>query len=613
MKKLLAAWLLFPLVLCSAASSASMISYDQPDTRIIGGEFVDQGYPWMVSIQKGYHFCGGVLIAKDWVLTAAHCLDDKTPEELNLYIGLESLSFPSSGDVRKAEWFILHPDYNDRLFFSDLALIKLDRSATKTPINILNRRGTTELQQNEQLRVLGWGVTESGSTSRLLKQVDVSFQQDMICNSTYPINSINNYWDRSFCAGEVSGGKDSCQGDSGGPVVVKANGEWALTGLVSWGSGCAQAGLYGVYSEVSAMGDWLEQRLNDVTLLGSEKMGFVGRGRDKPETFTVFNMSQDAQTVINKSTNNVYFSIDDGNWLLDSAIPSGYACDFKVNVQALYSGEYYGRVDVNLADKNLSQDLNAKVLNTVQADALDTDWQFFSGTSQFTEHSTPWYTVADAQQGSVMRSGDASLGGRSVLLTYLNGPVGNENRYIKFESNVTANGNNNNFLGLSINGKTVVNVGQQYWGTHSLALDAGVNYVTFIYFQANTSKGYAKLNNLRVCSSQTNEATCSSASGFYNADDLTTIDDPNPSDTWQSVCRDLNYTGNHLQFASRTDSDVIFKSEADRIAGSKVSGGLLESRSGGGAMGYWLICLLLMMLPLTPFRKATIRLASLRR
>jgi secreted trypsin-like serine protease len=173
MKKLLAAWLLFRLVLCSAASWASMISYDQPDTRIIGGEFVDQSYPWMVSIQKGYHFCGGVLIAKHWGLTAAHCLDDKTPEVLNLYNGLDSLSYPSSGDVRKAEWFILHPDYNDRLFYSDVALIKLDRSATKTPINILNRSATTDLQQNEQLRVLGWGVSTGANHVSLKTHIDL--------------------------------------------------------------------------------------------------------------------------------------------------------------------------------------------------------------------------------------------------------------------------------------------------------------------------------------------------------------------------------------------------------------------------------------------------------
>jgi secreted trypsin-like serine protease len=111
MKKMLAACLLFPMVVLHINAWGETIQFDGTDTRIIGGVSSDEDYPWMVSIQRSSHFCGGVLIAKDWVLTAAHCLDDKTPEELNLYIGLNSLSYPSSGELRKADWFMLHPDF----------------------------------------------------------------------------------------------------------------------------------------------------------------------------------------------------------------------------------------------------------------------------------------------------------------------------------------------------------------------------------------------------------------------------------------------------------------------------------------------------------------------
>jgi secreted trypsin-like serine protease len=589
MKKMLAACLLFPMVVLHINAWGETIQFDGTDTRIIGGVSSDEDYPWMVSIQRSSHFCGGVLIAKDWVLTAAHCLDDKTPEELNLYIGLNSLSYPSSGELRKADWFMLHPDYNNSLYYSDLAIIKLNESATKTPINILNRRGTIGLQQNEQLRVLGWGVTDSGSTSRTLQQVDVSFQRDNICNSTYPINSIPDYWDRSFCAGEVSGGKDSCQGDSGGPILVKANDEWALTGLVSWGSGCAEPGLYGAYTEVSAMVDWIEQRRSGVTLLGTEKIGFVGEGRNKPQTFTVFNTSGQAQTVEQKFTNNAYFAIDEGNWLLDSSIPGGYSCDFTINAQGAYVGEHYGKVELNLTADSVSHNLNSKVLSSISASALDTQWQFFSGTSQNTEHSASWYQQTDATQGAVMKSGNAPLGGRSVLLTYLNGPVGNETQYLKFESQVNNGGNN--YLGIYVNEATPTIVNSQNWSSYALKLDKGVNHVMFIYFQSNATLGYSQLNNLRVCSDRFNDATCSSASGNYNADDLGAMDDPSPSDTWQSVCRDLNYSDTAIAYASRNSSDVIFNSEADRLASSKVTGALMESRTSGGSVGYWFVLL----------------------
>lgn len=591
---MLVACLLLPMVLTSASVWSDVTRVSELDNRIIGGEQGSERYPWMVSIQRGSHFCGGVLIAKDWVLTAAHCLDDKVADELNLYIGLESLSFPTSGDIRKADWFVLHPDYNDRLYYSDLAIIKLDKSATKEPINILSRDDTLALQQNEQLRILGWGVTDSGATTRILQQVDVSFQRDSVCNSTYPINSISDYWDKSFCAGEVSGGKDSCQGDSGGPILVKANDEWALTGLVSWGDGCAEPGLYGVYTEVSALGDWIEQRGNGVTLLGTEKIGFTAQGRSKPSQLNIYNLSDTTQIVTNKSTNNSYFTIDENNWLLDSGIPSGHACEFTVNAQGYAEGERYGKVSLDLAANNVSHEFNSKVLRSISASALDTQWQFFSGTSQTTEHSASWYQQTDAQQGAVMKSGNASLGGRSVLLTYLNGPVGDELQYLKFEAQVNNGGSN--YLGVYVNENVPTIINNRNWSTYAVALEKGVNHTMFIYFQSKTSIGFAQLNNLRVCSDRFNDATCSSASGYYNSEDLTVLDDPALGETSASVCTDLNYSHDKITYANRKSSDVIFKSEADRLASGRVTGGIIENGGSGGALGVWLLMLGLLLL-----------------
>merc|ERR1712243_316649 len=59
--------------------------------------------------------------------------------------------------------------------------------------------------------------------------------------------------DSMICAGLDQGGKDSCQGDSGGPFMCGNQ----LSGVVSWGYGCAEAGYPGVYTQTSYFIDWI--------------------------------------------------------------------------------------------------------------------------------------------------------------------------------------------------------------------------------------------------------------------------------------------------------------------------------------------------------------------
>jgi secreted trypsin-like serine protease len=564
------------------AQTATVVDFPSP--RIVGGQDAVEPYPWMVSIQTSGHFCGGVLIGKDWVLTAAHCLEDLKAEDLKLFIGIDSLTSLNGGELREASWFLIHPDYDGLRYYSDIAIIKLSRSSYKSPIGILDQSSNANLTQNEKMRVIGWGLTEDGNSSSIsyeLQEVDVSFQNDGICESTYGRMGISDYWTKSFCAGEVSGGKDACQGDSGGPIMVKAEGQWALAGLVSWGSGCGVAEQYGAYTEVSSFSGWIEQRRRGVTLLGQKKIGFLGVGRKKAETFTIMNLGDEPAQVLNKYVEQSSadpFSIDGNNWLLGDAIPAGYQCEFTVNAIGAYVGEHNATLKIETVDEVIEHSLNSKVLNRLDGSPLGVPWGFFSGTNQNTEHSTPWLQVQDSGM-DVLRSGGIGHNQRSVLLTYVNGAQGQESHHLKFEAKVDSavlSGSKDSLLVFTneqlMNPDSLIFAGNlNQWRSYNIELTEDVNHLLFIYYKDDEySEGddAAFLDNFRICTDPSIESSCSQAAGFANLDDLALVDDPSPNDGWESVCTKVDYQDSQIGYVSRRSSDVVIEPKSGSVTGA---------------------------------------------
>lgn len=87
-------------------------------------------------------------------------------------------------------------------------------------------------------------------------KVDVPVISRSICTDQY--SSVNRITSNMVCAGYSEGGKDACSGDSGGPLV---DGSGTLVGVVSWGTGCAQAGFPGVYTRVGNYIEWIANNI----------------------------------------------------------------------------------------------------------------------------------------------------------------------------------------------------------------------------------------------------------------------------------------------------------------------------------------------------------------
>uniref|UniRef100_A0A668UFJ1 Peptidase S1 domain-containing protein n=1 Tax=Oreochromis aureus TaxID=47969 RepID=A0A668UFJ1_OREAU len=234
------------------------------NTRIVGGQVAPVGsWPWQVSLQtSGSHFCGGSLINSQWVLTAAHCLQN-TVNGLTVNLGLQSLQGSNPNAVsRTVTQIIKHPNYNFVTNDNDICLLQLSSPVTFTsyisPVCLAASDSTFYSGVNSW--VTGWGnIGMSLPSPQNLMEVEVPVVGNRQCNCNYGVGTIT---DNMICAGLSAGGKDSCQVDSGGPMVSKQNGRWIQAGIVSFREGCAEPNFPGVYTSVSQYQAWINSQIS---------------------------------------------------------------------------------------------------------------------------------------------------------------------------------------------------------------------------------------------------------------------------------------------------------------------------------------------------------------
>ncbi|KFO73924.1 Coagulation factor X, partial [Cuculus canorus] len=208
--------------------------------------------------EEGEEFCGGTILNENFILTAAHCMNQS--KEIKVVVGeVDREKKEHSETMHTVDRILVHSKYIAETYDNDIALIKL-----KEPIKfseyiiaacLPEADFANEVLMNQRSgTVSGFGREfEGGRLSKKLKVLEVPYVDRNTCKQSTNFAITENM----FCAGYDTEQKDACQGDSGGPHVTRYKDTYFVTGIVSWGEGCAKKGKYGVYTKLSRFLRWV--------------------------------------------------------------------------------------------------------------------------------------------------------------------------------------------------------------------------------------------------------------------------------------------------------------------------------------------------------------------
>ncbi|KAK4872916.1 hypothetical protein RN001_014945 [Aquatica leii] len=223
-----------------------------PFAKILGGSNASVGeYPHQVSLRLDSHFCGGSIIAINWILTAAHCLYNINIPRITIVVGTNQLN--AGGTPYLVANATIHEYFNPPSTANDIGVIRVKTNiVTSNLVKIISLANTLPADFSI-CSLSGWGLTSYPSQIipndlQHIQLYKISLEE---CRRDLPTLTI---YDTNVCTFKAPG-QGACKGDSGGPLI---SGNVQI-GVVSWGIPCA-LGVPDVFTSVPSYRSWITNK-----------------------------------------------------------------------------------------------------------------------------------------------------------------------------------------------------------------------------------------------------------------------------------------------------------------------------------------------------------------
>ncbi|XP_074598959.1 chymotrypsinogen A-like [Brevipalpus obovatus] len=271
-------WLIavFSCVHISSCASGCRCGESTIDPRVYGGHSVKPlRYPWVVSVvtQDGKFACAGTFLTDQWIVTAAHCLQNRTSSDLRINYG--NINWKDSNRTSNVSKLVTHYKYDGSIgHHNDIGLIRLSVAVNfDGQIMPICLAKSSKSGKSRYYTTVGWGRTDDEFPDEL-QEVDVMHRSEISCSEWW---NGDEKFDPTIqmCAGITQG---SCVGDSGSPLMLRKRGQYILAGITAYGyDPCGMPDHPAVYTRVTPFVTWIRSMmLNEKNKLCGEKMADSG-------------------------------------------------------------------------------------------------------------------------------------------------------------------------------------------------------------------------------------------------------------------------------------------------------------------------------------------------